>query len=94
MGTPDEIWAYTEKYITLLQNGGMDFAHTYLPLIMGGIVVYDRVILPGETLEDSLRDMSGVLEKRDAEWEEANDLIFLLTRELVNRSLRLFGFQI
>jgi hypothetical protein len=61
---------------------------------MGGIVVYDRVILPGETLEDSLRDMSGVLEKRDAEWEEANDLIFLLTRELVNRSLRLFGFQI
>ena len=94
MGTPDEIRDYTEKYIGLLHNGGMDFAHAYLPLIMGGVFVYDRIILPGETLEDSLRDMGDVLEKRDAEWEETNDLIFLLTRELVNSSLRLFGFHI
>lgn len=94
MGTPEEIRDYTEKYIALLHNGGMDFAHAYLPLIMGGVVVYDRIILPGETLEDSLRDMGDVLDHRDAEWDEANDLIFLLTRELVNRSLRLFGFHI
>ena len=94
MGTPDEISDYTHNYIRLLHDGGMDFAHAYLPLIMGGVIVYDRVILPEETLEDTLRDMGDVLDKRDAEWDEANDLVFLLTRELVNRSLRLFGFEL
>ena len=60
MGTADEIGDYTENYLGLLRDGGMDFAHAYLPLVMGGVIVYDRVILPGETLEDTLRGMSDV----------------------------------
>jgi hypothetical protein len=93
MGTDEEIQQYSENYLKLLQ-GAMDFGHAYLPLILGGIVTFDRVIATGELLEDTLRDMSDVLVERETEWTEANDLIFLLTRELVNRSLRLFGFQI
>jgi len=94
MGTDNEIGDYTEKFLSLLQTGGMDFAHAYLPLVMGGIIVYDRVIVPGEALDETLRGMDDVLMARNAEWDDANDLVFLLTRELVNRSLRLFGFQI
>jgi hypothetical protein len=95
LGTPEEIEAYTENYARLLnQPDGMDFGHVYLPLVMGGVIVFDRVIAPDEKLEDSLREMSTVLQERDPEWTEDNDLVFLLTKELVNRSLRLFGFQI
>ena len=95
MGNEAEIRDYTTNYAHLLKKaGGMDFAHVYLPLVIGGIIVYDRVIAPGEILEDTLRDMSEVLAMRDAEWSDDNDLVFLMTKEVVNRSLRLFGFQI
>ena len=94
MGTAAEIHEYTENYVSRLRDGGMDFAHAYLPLVMGGVIVYDRVVLPDEKLEDTLRGMGDTLDVRDAEWDDSNDLIFLLTRELVNRSLRLFGFHI
>ena len=93
MGSEAEIRDYSDRYLKLL-HGGMDFAHAYLPLILGGVIVFDRVVAEGEVLADSLRDMSEVLLERDPEWTEDNDLVFLLTKELVNRSLRLFGFQI
>ena len=93
MGTDEEIRQYNESYRKLMQ-GGMDFGHAYLPLVLGGIIVFDRVIARGELLEDTLRGMSDVLLARETEWTEDNDLVFLLAKELVNRSLRLFGFQI
>ena len=95
MGSEEEIRDYTDRLIKLLHEPkGMDFAHTYLPLVMGGAIVFDRVVVPGEKLEDTLRGMSEVLAMRDAEWSDDNDLVFLMMKELVNRSLRLFGFQI
>lgn len=95
LGSDEEIRDYTDRLVKLLhESKGMDFAHTYLPLVMGGAVVFDRVVTPGEKLEDTLRGMSEVLAMRDAEWSDDNDLVFLMMKELVNRSLRLFGFQI
>ena len=95
VGNEDEIRTYTDNFVRLLgSTGGLDFAHVYMPLVMGGIIVYDRVIAPDEKLEDTLRDMGEVLAMRDAEWSDDNDLVFLMTKEVVNRSLRLFGFQI
>jgi hypothetical protein len=95
LGSEEEIRDYTDRLVKLLHDPtGMDFAHTYLPLVMGGAIVFDRVVLPGEKLEDTLRGMSEVLAMRDAEWSDENDLVFLMMKELVNRSLRLFGFQI
>lgn len=95
MGTEEEMRQYAHNFVRSLNTTGrMDFAHTYLPLVMGGAIVFDRVIEPGEKLDETLRGMSDVLAMRDPEWTEDNDLVFLLTRDLVNRSLRLFGFQI
>ncbi len=95
LGTEAEIASYSDSFIAQLdKTDGMDFGRVYLPLIMGGAIVFDRVIAPEEVLEDTLRGMSQVLADRDAEWTEANDLVFLMTKDLINRSLRLFGFQI
>jgi hypothetical protein len=95
MGTDEEIASYSDNFIRLLGTaGGVDFGHVYLPLIMGGAIVFDRVIAPGEMLEDTLRGMGQVLLDRDVEWTEDNDLVFLMTKDLVNRSLRIFGFQV
>lgn len=95
LGSEEEIRDYTDRLIKLLHEpNGMDFAHTYLPLVMGGAIVFDRVVVPDEKLEDTLRGMSEVLAMRDAEWSDENDLVFLMMKDLVNRSLRLFGFQI
>ena len=54
------------------------------------IITLDQIM---HCLSD-MSDMSDVLLERDSEWTEDNDLVFLLAKELVNRSLRLFGFQI
>jgi hypothetical protein len=95
MGSEEEMRRYARSFVRRLNaSGEMDFAHAYLPLVMGGTIIFDRVIAPEEKLEDTLRGMSEVLAMRDAEWTEENDLVFLMTKELVNRSLRLFGIQI
>ncbi|HLV34606.1 MAG TPA: hypothetical protein VKY59_05825, partial [Spirillospora sp.] len=82
MGSEEEIRRYARSLVRRLKaSGGMDFAHAYLPLVMGGTIIFDRVIAPGEKLEDTLRGMSDVLAMRDAEWTEDNDLVFLMTKE-------------
>lgn len=95
MGSEEEIRDYATSFLQRLNTqDSMDFAHVYLPLMMGGIILFDQVVAPDELLEETLRGMSEVLAMRDAEWSDENDLIFLMTKELVNRSSRLFGFQI
>jgi hypothetical protein len=95
LGTEVEVHDYTENLIKNLdQKSGMDFTHTYMPLVIGGIIVYDRVISGAEEISDSLRGMHDVLTERESEVDENNDLVFMITKQMVNRSLQRFGFQI
>lgn len=95
MGASDEIAHYAEQTAAMLETGaGMDLLHAYMPLVLAGIVLYDRVVLPDEDLGERLRAMGDVLAEREPERTAANDLVFAMARQLVNRSLQKYGIQI
>lgn len=95
LGSDAEIQDYIENLIGMLgKESGMDFTHVYMPLVIGGVIIYDRVISDAEEISDSLRGMHDVMSEREPEVDENNDLVFMITKQMVNRSLQRFGFQI
>lgn len=94
-GTDEEIQRYGDMLVQMLgDTGKMDLSHAYMPLLLGGIVVYDRVVKPGEDLGESLRDMTDALDERLAERDASNEIIFELAHDLLHRSLLKYGIQI
>lgn len=94
-GTEDEIEDYAARMVEMLhQARSMDFTHAYMPLIIGGIIIHDRMIGANEDISASLRGMHDVLKMREPEMTDSNDVIFMLTKQMVNRSLQKFGYQI
>jgi len=95
LGTDAEILDFANHTIEFLgEKSGMDFTHVYMPLVIGGIITYDRVVSDVEEMSDSLRGMHDVLSERESEVDENNDLVYMITKQMVNRSLQRFGFQI
>jgi hypothetical protein len=95
LGNEAEVEEYAGHVTQRLMSGaGMDFTHAYMPLLIGGIAIYDRVVRTDEDVSESLRGMHDALVTREAEMDESNDIVFKLTREMVNRSLQKFGFRI
>lgn len=94
-GTDEEIQRYAENLIKLLgEEGEIDLTHAYIPMIMGGLVVYDRVIKPGEDLGESLRDMTDRIDERREERNASNTIVFDLAYDLVSRSLLKYGIKL
>jgi hypothetical protein len=63
-------------------------------LVMGGIVIYDSMIVAGEKLPDIMNEMSGMLHERRAEYNEDNKPVFLIARELLEQGLMKFGIKV
>lgn len=92
LGTADEMRAYTEAMLGRLNRAGMmNFSYTYMPLVLGGVIVQDRVLLPDEKLGDVLNDLKGLLDCRADEQTEDTELIFELSDRIITQSLRKYG---
>lgn len=95
MGTHAEITAFAERVVEMLTDKReMDILHAYMPLVLGGIVMYERIYMPDDDLGEQLRGMADVLAEREPEHNSDNDFIFTMARQLVNRSLQKYGIQI
>jgi hypothetical protein len=95
MGTPAEIQQYTDQIIARLENKqGMDFTHAYMPLVLAGIIVHDRITMKGEEMLDTLRATSEAVQDRIQEVSSDEMPVLDITRELINRHTRQFGFEI
>lgn len=95
MGTDEEIAHYTRQVIAMLEGGaGMSILHAYMPLVLAGIVLYDRIVMPDDDLSEQLRAMGDVLAEREPENNDSSDVVFTMARQLVNRSLQKYGIQI
>lgn len=97
LGTDDEIRQYTEKVVGMLKakaNSGMNFDHAYLPLIIAGIVICERVIETTEKLSESLRNINTALLDRYREKTADNTIIFDLTQRMIDRAMEQFDFMV
>lgn len=93
IGTPSEQRAYMEQVIARLKEGRMDFANAYMPLVMGGILVYDMVLADDENPADTLRVLDDMLRERDADLDEASEPIYDMAAKLVERAQMKYNYR-
>ncbi len=92
LGTPEEMDEYAAGVITALRRKGkMDFTHAYMPLVLGGVLLFDRVLIGDEQLKDVLAEIRILLRERASERNEDNDAIFDMASLVVNHTLKKFG---
>ncbi len=86
-GDEQEQEEYAAGVVEMLQDGGIDFAHAYLPLVLGGLIASTRIVMPREIPRDTLWLAQKAREKRAPEQNEHNQPIFAMTDKLIDRAL-------
>jgi hypothetical protein len=91
LGSDEEKEHYAQQIIQKLRRGGLTFTDVYMPLMMGGVLVYDQVLSEDEKLAEVLRDLRDILEDRRDERSEENSDIFDMTQRIVDQALKKYG---
>lgn len=72
-----------EALIEKRDNGTLDFATLYFPLVMGGILAVDGVTLKDEKPAELAAEMRKMIDERYGERTSANDPLFKLANQLI-----------
>ncbi len=92
LGTEEETDAYIDLVIDKLSSQGqMDISYAYMPLLIGGIMAFDKILLKDERLADVLGQFNFLLDDRKGEKTEDNALIFDMTQQIMEQTLRQYG---
>lgn len=92
LGTPEEMAAYANHILQkLAKQEPVSFADVYLPLVLGGIIITDLMLLKDERLTDVMRTMVHMVEDRRDEEGDDNAFIFDLAQRLLEQKLRQYG---
>lgn len=91
LGTAAEMLTYADHLLEKLgQQGTLDFGYVYVPLVLAGVIVYDRVLLKDEQVAEIVDDIRDMLEQRRDEVEE-DDPVFALAENVIEYELRKYG---
>ncbi len=95
MGTDEDITNYIEKLITKMQSNEavLRFSDVYLPLVLGGVIIYDRAVLRTEKVGEILTELSRIIKSRYAEVSAEDEMVFGITEQIVDRALQKFGYR-
>ncbi|MBK9747444.1 MAG: hypothetical protein IPO91_11765 [Chloroflexi bacterium] len=94
VGAPDERANYREKLLEKLKSKqSIDFSLLYLPLVMGGMIVSDVVMMPNEDPSELFKALSHALEIRMGECAE-DDPIFIMSVDILSRTGQKYGIKL
>jgi len=92
LGSEADMEQYAEQLGGLLNDKKqVDFTHVYMPLMLGGVILFDRIVTPGENVGDTLVQMSTALDERGSERNPDTELIFTIAEQLLSRALQKYG---
>lgn len=94
VGSEAEMADYRERILEALNNRGMlRFAYVYMPLVLGGMTINERVTLENENFIESMRQMWAVLDERRAECDDDTLPVVDLAEQVVERALQTYGLR-
>jgi hypothetical protein len=93
LGTPEEVAQFSDSVVAKLKDGGIDFTHTYMPLLMGGVLVGDQVLVKGERISDMFQALRDAFDQRQNEWDDDNEPVFQMTRQVIDQMLKKYGYD-
>lgn len=92
-GTAQEKHEYAEQNIGFLaQKGKLDFSRVYLPLIMGAILINDKMLMDKEDPSALLRQEGSIIEERVFEISEDDMPIYHMTNQVIMQVGQRYGF--
>ncbi len=88
IGTPEERHIYVEKIIEATATGSdkLDFELLYMPLVMGGVIMADQVLLKGEKAAELIPLMRAMIDARHGEKDDENEGTFELAHKLIEQT--------
>lgn len=95
MGSEEDMSEYADKLLGKLQTGqpALGFSDVYLPLVLGGVIIYDRAILKTEHVGDMLTELSRIVKSRYAEVHTRDEMVYHMTEQVVDRAFQKFGYR-
>jgi len=95
MGSEQDMQEYADRLIGKLRSDKptLSFSDVYLPLLMGGVIIYDRAVLKAEKMGEMLTELSRILKSRYAEINADDDMVYHLAEQIVDRALQKFGYR-
>lgn len=92
LGTPEEMAIYANQVVELLDTpGSFDFAALYMPLVMGGLLVFNHALLRTDNLRYILDDIMAMDDLRVEEHNEETAPLLDMLRFVVRTVLYKFG---
>jgi hypothetical protein len=86
-GSIEDQRAYGESMVNYLERGDIDFAYTYLPLVLCGLIANTQVVLPEERPRETVWLLHRAWEHRQPEKEEFSEPVFRMARQLIDQAL-------
>lgn len=94
VGSAEERNAFAGGLVDALQDGSMDFSRAYLPLIMGGILINEYLLMPQERPADRLHDLAAAIEQREPAITPDERPLLDMTYTLLDRTAQKYGFRV
>lgn len=96
LGSDEDVRQYVESWIMRLQTGepALTFADVYLPLVIGGAIVFERAITAQEKVGERLTELSQVVKSRFNEVNDENELVYHMAQQVVDRALQKYGYRV
>lgn len=93
LGDEEEIAQYADNLIEKLdKKGQIDFMQAYLPLVIGGVLAFDQVLLSSEKLPELLHEIRVMLQAREQERTSDNEVIFDMADTIIQQTIKKYGY--
>lgn len=95
LGTAAEHEAHVNDTLAALKaRQGLNFAHAYLPLVCGGLIVSEQMPASKESPAQLLASLASVLERRRSEIDDDLLPLYEMTAKLIDRTGQKYGFRL
>jgi len=92
LGTIEEMESYATNVRDELQNKEpVTFSKAYVPLVLGGVIAFDRVMMSDEKLSEGLDGLRYMLNDRVDERDDDNEMFFDIAKRVISLSLQKYG---
>jgi hypothetical protein len=95
LGSETDMREYGERLVgsIIKPNGALTFTDVYLPLTLGGVVMYDRAILSDEKVGESLTEIFRQIKTRREEVNDDNEIVYNMGERVIDRALQKYGYR-
>ncbi len=88
---PEQRGTKADNLITAIKAGQLDFEKLYAPLVIGGILVADKVLLENEKPYKLPTPLRAMMDAHHDERNEANEPLFALAHQLIEQLFNQYG---